>query len=982
MIKILPLIFFLLSCWPTIISQQHSLSQYNVTDGLAQSQVAEIHQDSLGFLWAATFGGGVSKFDGNNFINYNENDGLGGNIVTDIAEGDNNTIYFSSSWGPVSSISGTEIKKLNDNVTGITNISYHKQTKRLYGVKEKEIFYYSNDKWEIINFYSEHKIKDFFFQQERLFFFTKNKIIEITPKENNTKTIYTSNESISEAYWNNGLIIALVHKGLFKVKNSTLTPFVFNSKLPKNIIIGNITFDQDNNIWFSTSENGVFNFIGNKLNNISSENGLPSNRVGSLFCDKQNNLWVAQNGDGILKLTATPFITYSNVEGFNNPNNFAIIKDSKNNIWVGSSSEGCYVYDGKTVTNYNTSNGLPNNTVFSIIETPNNEIWISTNKGVVQYKNKVFKTFTKKDGLINNNINCLFYDKQNRLWIGTNKGISVLENGEFTNYNEENGILNTNIHTIFQDSKGLIWIGTSNGLMKFYEGNFRIYGVIDGLCNSYVGSIIEDDNGKIWVGTDRCISKLDNEVFTPYTEKDGLNSTIIYLMNKDNYGNLWVGTNKGLDKITLDSESNITSIDFFGKNEGFYGIESNTRGTYKDNDGNLYFATIKGIFQYNNKNENLKKRSFPLYISDIKLFLKSIDSVYKSGKTNKFGVSDSIILPAENDHITFEFIGLDLTSSNEVTYSYKLENFDSIWFENTSAQYAVYSNLPSGEYTFKLKAQSKNSSSLPKTVSCFIKIEESLPPFYYSWWFILLGVILFFSIVYNLVSLKNKALKISKEELEEKIKIRTKKITKQNREKTVLLQEIHHRVKNNLQIINSLFNIQAHYTDSEETKAIFRESQNRILAMSKIHQSLYESNDFSKLNLKSYITNLVKDIKNSYTLCEEVELELNIEDNITIDLDSLIPFALITNEIISNALKYAFKERKGNIISIDIKQDSNKKTRIKIADNGIGLPDNFNWQTPTSMGVDLIKTLTEQLDGTITVNSQSGTNYLLIFVSK
>ncbi len=739
--------------------------------------------------------------------------------------------------------------------------------------------------------------------------------------------------------------------------------------------------NQNNETWISTQKNGIYVYKDNELEHISVKNGLPNNFTKNLICDHQNNIWFSNESEGLIKYEKTSFVNFSNIEGLKNPDNFAVLIDDKQNIWIGSAVNGCYIYNGKTTTILNEKNGLPNNTVTSITKGDSNEIWIATRGGVVLYKEGKTKVFTTKDGLISNTIKCLLFDHQGRLWIGTTLGISVLKNGSITNYNAKDGMLNVNSHTIYEDSKGIIWVGTSRGLHKFYDGNFKVYGYEDGLCNSYVGSIVEDNNGLIWVGTDRCIGKLQNEKFKYYTEADGLNSTIIYLMNKDDKGNLWVGTNKGLDKITLTDEGNITNIEFYGKNEGFYGVECNSRATYKDNEGNLYFNTIKGLFKYESKNNENENFLFPLYISNIKLFLGEIEDKYLKGEKNIFGISDSLILPSKKNHLTFEFKGIDLANPNEVYYSYRLKNFDSTWFSNTKSQYAVYSNIPPGEYQFQVKASSKSGGSNPKIVSCYVKINELPPPFYFSWWFILICTVLFSSIVYNIVTIKNKALRISKEELEQKIKERTKEISKQNREKTVLLQEIHHRVKNNFQIINSLFNIQAYYTTSKETKAIFKESQNRILAMSKVHQSLYESNDFSALNLKDYITKLLNDIKYSYALDKNVKVKMNIDESISIPLDNLIPFALIINEIIANSFKYAFIEQVNNTITIDIQQDDDKTTRIKIADNGVGLPDSFDWENPTSMGIDLIKTLTEQLNGTIEVSSKNGTHYLLTFAT-
>lgn len=986
--KLLPItliitFFFLLE----IGAQQHSLIQYSVSEGLAQSEVTKFHQDSLGFLWMTTSGGGVSKFDGVNFENYNENNNLGGNIVTDITEGNNNTIYFASTWGAVSYFANNKITQLSDKETGIQHLIYDKKSETLFAAKDKTLFQLKDSLWETLPININQNIKGFFTNPEGgFYYYTENEIFTFETLHNKTKSTYKSDTQITTIYIdsNKDLIVATLKQGLSKITKTGTISFSFNKEFPTNIYISQIIQDLNHNLWFSTLEHGVFAYKDEELINITQLNGLPSNARNYLYCDNQNNIWIAVNGEGVFKHIKTPFVNYSNIEGLNKGSNFAIVEDSKGNLWTGTSSNGCYVYDGENVINYNAQNVLPSNTVFSIIKSIDQSIWIGTRGGIVHYKDGKFRTINASNGLVGNAVNYLYQDKQSRIWIATNTGLSFIKDGKITNYNSENGLSNESIQTIYEDHKGIMWFGTNDGLLKYYDGHFRKYNLIDGLCNSYVGSIIEDNNGVLWVGTDRCISKLVNEKFISYTEKDGLNSTIIYLMNKDDNGNLWIGTNKGLDRITLDEKSEIKTIDFFGKNEGFYGIESNTRGTYKDSEGDLYFATIKGIFKYQTKNNLQKEINYPLYFTSVKLFLDPVDPIYQFGETNAFNIADSLILPSNKNHLTFEFKGIDMTSSTDVSYSYKLENFDSTWFENTKSKYAVYSNLPPGEYTFKVKSQSKKSKSSPEFISCVVIIETPLPPFYFRWWFILLGTILVISIIYNLVFLRNKALRDSKEELEEKVKERTLEISNQNKEKTVLLQEIHHRVKNNLQIINSLFNIQAFYTTNEETKVLFKESQNRILSMSKIHQSLYESSDFSKLNIKTYITSLVNDIKESYSINDgDVLLDLNIKDNIKVDLDSLIPLALITNEIISNSFKYAFKNKHNNKIIINIKQDDLNNTMIKIEDNGVGLPSDFDWDNPTSMGVDLIKTLSDQLDGIIEVNSSDkGTSYLLTFVSK
>ncbi len=964
-------------------SQQYYLEQYSVSEGLPQSEVNAIYQDSLGFLWTGTSGGGVARFNGSEFEVFNENDSLDGNIITSIAEGFDNTLYFASTWGAISKFHKGKITSLNKEEKGFKFVYFNKGNKTLYASKGNKLYYYKDNQWFKIKIETDQVILDIKGGRSQIYILTDNEIIELNSESNNCSPFHYSKEKISSfAITPQNNICFSIKNKLFSLNQQNDVSLLLETGLSENTVITNIVFDKEKSLWFTTRTQGVFNHSEYELIQISKENGLITNVISTLFCDNQNNIWIGTTGEGLLQYTSSPFTNYSNIQGLNSGNLFSICKDSKDRLWVGSSEKGCFVYDGKNVVNYTIKNGLPSNKIRSIVEDSKQNIWLGTSKGLVKFKNNIFTLITDKDGLVDNFVNSLLYDSQNRLWICTTKGISILKNGKFTNYTSKNGLPKGIVYSIFEDHNGIIWLGTNDGLIKHYKGNFRKYGVSDGLCNSYVGSITEDNNGTIWVGTDRCISKLEGETFVPYTDKDGLNSTIIYLMTKDNEGNIWVGTNKGLDKITLDKNSEIAKVKFYGKAEGFYGVECNSRGSYKDKIGNLYFATIKGLFMFSPSKDKNKSYGFPLYINDIELFLSPLDTTYKKGNLNAFNLSNNIILPADKNYLNFKFIGLNLSSKNNVYYTYKLDGFDSLWVKKNKTNYATYSNIPPGKFTFKVKAFTKNSNSIPKEVSCSIEIEEPSPPFYLSWWFIILTILFIASLIYNFFLYQTRSLRISKEELEKTVEERTAEITAQDNEKTVLLQEIHHRVKNNLQIINSLFSIQSFYTDDETVKALFKESQNRILSMSKIHKTLYESNNFSNVNIKEYITELVSDIKESYAT-NRCDLDLSISKDITIGMDELIPFALITNEIISNSFKYAFVEKENNLITINIEQTINKKTTIFISDNGQGLPDNFDWENPSSMGVDLIKTLTEQLDGNISINSSNkGTSYLLTFIAE
>lgn len=198
------------------------------------------------------------------------------------------------------------------------------------------------------------------------------------------------------------------------------------------------------------------------------------------------------------------------------------------------------------------------------------------------------------------------------------------------------------------------------------------------------------------------------------------------------------------------------------------------------------------------------------------------------------------------------------------------------------------------------------------------------------------------------------------------------------KEKEVLLKEVHHRVKNNLQVISSILNLQSSYVQDDKTLSILRESQNRIKSMSFIHESLYQTKNFSSINFSEYIINLSNNLFHSYQIFDNfIELKFDIEQ-VELNLDQAIPCGLIVNEIITNAMKYAFVGKKEGQIFISIKEKK-ETIELKIEDDGVGLPKGFNHEKTASLGLQLVVTLIEQLDGKLTLESKNGTKYLITF---
>ncbi len=197
------------------------------------------------------------------------------------------------------------------------------------------------------------------------------------------------------------------------------------------------------------------------------------------------------------------------------------------------------------------------------------------------------------------------------------------------------------------------------------------------------------------------------------------------------------------------------------------------------------------------------------------------------------------------------------------------------------------------------------------------------------------------------------------------------------KEKEVLLQEVHHRVKNNLQVISSILNLQSGYVTDTGTLEILKESQNRIKSMSYIHETLYQTADFGSIEFSDYINSISRNLIHSYTTEAPVQLITDL-DRICLSIDQAIPCGLIINELVSNALKYAFKNIEKPSLLVRIKELGEGIT-LEVKDNGIGLPENFGFEKSNSLGVQLVYSLVEQLDGNITISSEKGTDIIITF---
>jgi two-component sensor histidine kinase len=198
------------------------------------------------------------------------------------------------------------------------------------------------------------------------------------------------------------------------------------------------------------------------------------------------------------------------------------------------------------------------------------------------------------------------------------------------------------------------------------------------------------------------------------------------------------------------------------------------------------------------------------------------------------------------------------------------------------------------------------------------------------------------------------------------------------REKEVLLEEVHHRVKNNLQVVSSMLGLQARSLADAETRTALRESQHRIQSMALLHECLYQSDDLARIDFANYLEKLTDQLFHSYGPQDRVRLATQLAP-LQLDMNAAVPCGLIVNELLSNALKYGFPGDRPGIVRVELSEAEGNTVKLTVADNGVGLPPDFDWATSRTLGLRLVRTLAQQLHATVELNGANGAAFSITF---
>ncbi len=728
------LLIVFISAFSLLRSQQFYFRNYSVENGLPFVQVYCMFQDSRGYLWSGGYGG-LSCFDGKDFINYSPKNGLINHYVNAICEDDSGNIYAGTLEG-LSVLTREKIKINYNTKNGLNentiNALHYQKGEGVYIGAGHGLYCLNNGKFSGIDIFNNHEIKCLRAFGNILCVGTNNGLFYYDQKNKTIKKQEGFDNDIINCMdvcpGDSALFVGTM-KGLSIIKQPGAKPYNFHEE--NGLIdekITSVLCERTNNIWVGAG-NGLLNFNGKEFSfyNIYNENN--SNYILSLLKDSEGNLWLGTH-NGLFRYRDNAFSSFKDV-GIANAMVFQIFRDKKNDLWF-CVENGVFKYSQGFFSLLRTEDGLADNYCVSGMENDDGTIWFGTNNGISWYKNGVIKNLSRAMGFkLTGPLSAIYKDKSGNIWVGGKDGAAVFRkiNGTYipTYYMLPELTQEWGVTSFTEDKDGGFWMGTSSqGIYKFENGIFVYKNKTLNIKPSSFFMLLCDKNNIIYGATLNGLWLYDvkNKTQAFISEKEGLNSELIYSLKFiDDENGIWIGTNQGVNKLDLKKyrESKTIEIKSYGKAEGFTGIECNNYGIWEDRDGTMWFGTVNGIVKYEPKTFKENKVLSKTYFHSITV--QNQDTVLESGA----------VLPYNYNTIGFYYRGISLTNPDKVRYMKMLEGLENKWSEPSAEDYSKYGNLAPGKYTFKVK--SCNSEGIWNPVPLIFEFEIKTP-FYKTWWFI------------------------------------------------------------------------------------------------------------------------------------------------------------------------------------------------------------------------------------------------------
>jgi ligand-binding sensor domain-containing protein/signal transduction histidine kinase/AraC-like DNA-binding protein/ActR/RegA family two-component response regulator len=966
----------------------------SVENGLSQSTVNRIFQDSRGFIWVGTRTGGLNKYDGYDFSVYSsvwpDKNSLSDNEVLSILEDQYGYIWVGTRKGGLNRLDPQSGIFQRYGIGNVSALDYNYEVSDLLLSDNNTIwvgssdglYYFDELQNRLVKVLPETKTGRISrmarYGQDRILISSRQHLVlyDTVSKETVTHSYelgdvrHTGEDKVVPVlvdYMNNiwvGSVEGLVVFGLNTqdelVKYEPFSQILF----PLNTDIRTIHEDRNKNLWFGTY-NGLLRYQADThvidifRQDKTRKTSMSHNSIMSFLEDAQGNLWIGTWGGGINFYS--PWTSrfqhiehHINDPGSLSDNVVSAFAEDKGGLWVGTEQGGLNYFDSLTGTfrhwlhAASDMRSLSSNHVKALLKDSRNQLWVGTfgQGGLNRFDRRTYSFDRFFDGL---RIFSMAEIPGGNIWLGTMEGLyEVNHRAEllrvFRHDSHDSQSLGSDIVlSVFVDRQHRLWIATKGGGLNLFDPekeHFVRYGIEaetgDPVYSGYVFCLAGDLNGNVWVGSSQGLSIInaDSGTLTPVMAGEDLPDLVINGIVADHANRLWVASNKGLSH--WDPENGL--IQHYDHSDGLQSNEFNRGAYFRSTSGKLFFGGINGFNAF--CPHDIKHNPNPprLHIKGVKVFDKPLDQ-YKPGLTVNGSLADQVIkLNHHQTTFTIEYVALNYVLPEKTRYAYMLEGYDTDWVYTSADRTVSYMNLPHGIYNFRLKAANNNGVWTDSEIRLGIRILPSFLKTPYA--YLLLGVVI---LILLFVFRQLQVLRIKQRNLLENERREHRQMEELHQVKLGFLSDVTYEIKNPLTLIATPLNkLQKTIPASDEKHfqlSVIEKNVNKIASL--IDQLTYYidiEHNGAKLSVSpGDLYKLTADVISTYQVyagSKGVDIQL---------LSPQLPFGeswfdpSFLEKILSNFLSYALmRSPNGGQVTVSIRR-SGRYNEIQICDQGKSL---------------------------------------------
>ncbi len=940
---------------------QYSVDSWTEAQGLPQNSVQAVLQSRDGYLWIATQEG-LARFDGTSFTIYDRSnsEALGSNHLEAMVEGSNGYIWIGTIGGGLSRLRDGEFRQWTTD-DGLSGNSVGALLAESDGSVWIGTFGAGIDCLRGTKFtnYStkeglpDHEVRSIFRDhQGRLWVGTAKGIAVL---EHNRFQSYSSKNlppspvnAIAEDL--HGNLWIGTDAGLGTIRGNGEAEFGASAGLPVDPILAlYVEPREDGRIWVGTT-NGLLGLASN-TESVQIEQQLSEQIVNALYEDREGSLWVGTTTTGLSRLTSGRIRTFSSAQGLSEPFIYSVAGDGRTGILVGTQNGEVHHFENGRFELLVSDPRLRGSSIRTLLAGDNDTVWIGNNFGLFRHRGGNLVKTGDKMGLPERCVRVLTAGLDGSLWIGTESGgVHHYADGHLRSWTRDDGLANDQVRAILCDKEGNVWVGTYGGLGRLKDGTFTTYTTNDGLSTNSVRSLYQDGEGTLWIGTyGGGLNWLRNDVIESCTTKDGLFNDVVFQILPDDQGRLWLSCNRGifgvntrdLEDLAAGKIDRITCT-VFGKADGMRSRECNggNPAGFKTADGLLWFATTDGLVMVD-PSDPRQNRLAPQVV---------VEKVIVDGLT--LGITDWAQVPRDSNRIEIHYTALSLFAPEKNRFAFQLEGYDRELVDAGGRRVAHYTNLPPGNYCFRVTAS--NGDGVWNTAGASLEIDIR-PYFYETRWFTItcISTLALFLILGH--RLRVHRLKRRQDELEHMVAQRTCQLEEQaqrleelNEKKNELLGIASHDLRSPLASVISQVGLLQHFQEKGEKDAkLWRKflgnlrktsEQMRELVDGLLDVAAIESGRLEISVARFRLTEVLHecaDLHNSAAQSKGIDLQVECQDpHIEVEADRA-RVAEVLDNLVVNAIKFTWPKGKVRVHY----QPTETDIIVHVEDTGQGLEE-------------------------------------------